>query len=45
MPCVLPQKVFFHPTDPVHWLFWSNEKKGASVELVNRICSESPHID
>ncbi|KAI3618720.1 hypothetical protein WG66_016524 [Moniliophthora roreri] len=37
-------EVFFHPTDPVHWLFWSNEKKGASVELVNRICSESPPL-
>ncbi|KAK7053413.1 hypothetical protein VNI00_004039 [Paramarasmius palmivorus] len=34
-------EVFFHPSDPAHWLFWSNKKKESSVELVNRICCTS----
>ncbi|KAG7098698.1 hypothetical protein E1B28_000611 [Marasmius oreades] len=37
-------EVFLHPSDPAHWLFWSNERKANTVEVLNRICDASPAV-
>lgn len=29
--------VFYKPGDPVHWLFWSDDKKYVTAEVVTRI--------
>jgi hypothetical protein len=33
--------VFYHPTDPAHWTFWSDDKKNHTADIVNRIACES----
>ena len=30
-------EVFYKPADPVHWLFWSDDKKFATADVVTRI--------
>ena len=30
-------EVFYKPGDPVHWLFWSDDKKNITAEVVTRI--------
>ncbi|KAF9263283.1 hypothetical protein L218DRAFT_927753 [Marasmius fiardii PR-910] len=37
-------EVFLRPSDPAHWLFWSDERKVDTVEVVNRICDTSPPL-
>jgi hypothetical protein len=37
-------EVFYAPTNPVHWMFWSDEKKGETAEIVTRIACKFPSI-
>ncbi|PFH50899.1 hypothetical protein AMATHDRAFT_47511 [Amanita thiersii Skay4041] len=37
-------EVFYKPGDPVHWLFWSDEKKHITAEVVSRISLQQPAI-
>ncbi|KAG6845911.1 hypothetical protein H0H87_000717 [Tephrocybe sp. NHM501043] len=37
-------EVFYHWNDPVHWLFWSDEKKAATAAVVNRIALRTPQL-
>lgn len=34
--------VFYHPSDPAHWTFWSDDKKNHTADVVNRIACELP---
>ena len=34
--------VFYHIDDPAHWIFWNNEKKLYTAEVVSRISRMSP---
>ena len=34
--------VFYHIDDPAHWIFWNNEKKLYTAEVVSRISRTSP---
>lgn len=34
-------EVFYSIDDPVHWMFWSDEKKNQTAEVVSRISRES----
>lgn len=33
--------VFYHPTEPPHWIFWSKEKKVGTARVVQSVLSES----
>jgi len=35
-------EVFYKPADPAHWLFWSDDKKSTTADVVTRIACESP---
>ncbi|KAF8633368.1 hypothetical protein AX17_004539 [Amanita inopinata Kibby_2008] len=36
--------VFYKPGDPVHWLFWSDEKKHITADVVTRISLHQPPL-
>ncbi|KAF8070567.1 hypothetical protein FPV67DRAFT_1028145 [Lyophyllum atratum] len=36
--------VFYNKNDPVHWMFWSDEKKYQTATVVNRIALRSPQL-
>lgn len=33
--------VFYHPKKPVHWLFWSKDKREKTAAIVHKVLSES----
>ncbi|TFK44829.1 hypothetical protein BDQ12DRAFT_673648 [Crucibulum laeve] len=37
-------EVFYKPSDPAHWLFWSDEKKNQTATRVNRISLHQPPL-
>ncbi|GLB37543.1 hypothetical protein LshimejAT787_0405940 [Lyophyllum shimeji] len=37
-------EVFYRRNDPVHWMFWSDEKKYETAKVVNRIALRSPQL-
>ncbi|KAG6813560.1 hypothetical protein H0H92_009952 [Tricholoma furcatifolium] len=37
-------EVFYSWRDPVHWMFWSDEKKAATAAVVNRIALRTPQV-
>lgn len=37
-------EVFYNPGDPVHWLFWSDEKKHVTADVVTRISLHQPSL-
>ncbi|KAF5317046.1 hypothetical protein D9611_003943 [Ephemerocybe angulata] len=37
-------EVFYKPADPVHWLFWSDEKKNVTADVVTRITLHNPPL-
>ncbi|KAG6918707.1 hypothetical protein DXG01_012192 [Tephrocybe rancida] len=37
-------EVFYHWNDPVHWMFWNDEKKTATAAVVNRIALRTPQL-
>lgn len=36
--------VFYSPGDPAHWLFWSDEQKNKTAEVVTRISLHNPPL-
>lgn len=36
--------VFYKPADPAHWVFWSDEKKQQTAEVVSRIALQQPPL-
>ncbi|KAJ3566633.1 hypothetical protein NP233_g6869 [Leucocoprinus birnbaumii] len=36
--------VFYKPSDPAHWIFWSDEKKLQTAEVVTRIALHQPPL-
>jgi hypothetical protein len=39
-------EVFYAPTNPVHWMFWSDERKSETAEVVTRVaCKHSSSSD
>lgn len=36
--------VFYSVEDPVHWMFWSDDKKSSTAEVVNRIARAYSHL-
>ncbi|KAH6913993.1 hypothetical protein BKA70DRAFT_1095219 [Coprinopsis sp. MPI-PUGE-AT-0042] len=36
--------VFYHPSDPAHWTFWSDDKKNHTADIVNRIALRQPPL-
>ncbi|KNZ72861.1 hypothetical protein J132_01853 [Termitomyces sp. J132] len=37
-------EVFYAWNDPVHWMFWSDEKKNTTAAVVNRIALRKPQL-
>ncbi|KXN85321.1 hypothetical protein AN958_11421 [Leucoagaricus sp. SymC.cos] len=37
-------EVFYKPGDPAHWIFWSDEKKHQTAEVVTRIALHQPPL-
>ncbi|KAG6903007.1 hypothetical protein C0995_007440 [Termitomyces sp. Mi166 len=37
-------EVFYAWNDPVHWMFWSDEKKNSTAAVVNRIALRKPQL-
>lgn len=35
--CLAALSVFYRVEDPIHWMFWSDEKKYQTAEVVDRI--------
>lgn len=36
--------VFYKPNDPAHWIFWSDEKKHQTAEVVTRVALHQPPL-
>ncbi|TFK73963.1 hypothetical protein BDN72DRAFT_956047 [Pluteus cervinus] len=37
-------EVFYKPNDPAHWLFWNDDRKGQTADVVSRIALHRPQL-